>query len=107
MIGMMVTTYCFTGVKLIKLSYNKDHKSTVLLLYFLCFPTRDQVHVPQKGWKQKQETEIETKIFHKVPQTAIPLCLFLQNVPETAMSFLFLGHIIETETVFKGGGVAV
>ncbi len=59
-------------------------------------------HIPQKGWKQKQETEIE-KMFPIFGPNSHPfLFLFLENI----CCFLFLGHIIETETetVFKGRG---
>ncbi len=47
---------------------------------------------PQKGWKQKQETEIETKKFPKVGPNRHPPC------------FCFSKIEIETETVFKGVG---
>ena len=79
------------------------------------------VERPQNGWEQKQETEIKTKMFPKVGSNSHPLvsvslkCARNRNKKhfETKnfgffwkFCFLFLGHIIETETetVFKGVG---
>ncbi len=47
---------------------------------------------PQKGWKQKQETEIETKKSSpKLAHAATPLCFRFSKT--------------QMETVFKGGGL--
>ncbi len=74
------------------------------------YPGINLKKLPQKGWKQKQETEIETKNFPKVhqswPKQPPPVSVSLKCARNWKICFLFLGHIIETDmkTVFKWGG---